>query len=300
MHLAKKAPEDTRVAEALRPLGWQLVSGNDVWLIFRSSYSRNKELTFIRKTKEWFFDLRKGTNLEDGAEGVGLDSLLQLLQSSPVTASAATTAVNNAAKDHEEVAGHMPVEMRVATDHQGNPQVNDVEKVLIWLQNQINEGHDPSLDELCATFGFAPQSAFDMIELLKHEGRLPQKQAAMFNFKSKLFHRKNKPVTIFQEQQLPDKEAGPQGEDISQRSSGDFPRFRRATKDQMLYVNGIPANTHYEYEGSVFIKGTSVLQGIDLPLETIEFEPHKIKIEDGEEIGINGRGADASNLSYTS
>jgi 2'-5' RNA ligase/ribosomal protein S18 acetylase RimI-like enzyme len=67
---------------------------------------------------------------------------------------------------------------------------------------------------------------------------------------------------------------------------------------EVLTVNGIPVNERHEYDTPVFVKGLTVLQGVDLPFTTVEFEQRNIKVENGNGIGITGKGADARDLSY--
>jgi hypothetical protein len=106
---AKKDPEDSKVTKLVESYGWKLVNGNDVWLVFRKPRSRG-ELTVIRGSKEWYYDLPGSDMLEVEDEGTGLDSLRKALETglgaAKVEASAAT-AVNNAGNGHAEVEGQL-------------------------------------------------------------------------------------------------------------------------------------------------------------------------------------------------
>jgi GNAT superfamily N-acetyltransferase len=85
-----------------------------------------------------------------------------------------------------------------------------------------------------------------------------------------------------------------------EREGLDFDKFSstKTAKNEVLILNGIPANERHEYEAPAFVKGETVLQGTDLPLEEVEFKQHNIKVEDGKGIGIPGKGTDARNVSY--
>src|SRR5271157_5933563 len=99
---AKKAPEESKVTALMQRHGWQLSHGNDVWLIFKRPRQRG-EVTVTRGTKEWYYDMPGANMFEAAAEGRGLDSLQEALETGKLGgkamaqhASAATTAVNSA------------------------------------------------------------------------------------------------------------------------------------------------------------------------------------------------------------
>ena len=73
-----------------------------------------------------------------------------------------------------------------------------------------------------------------------------------------------------------------------------------AASDDVVMVNGIPVNERHEYDAPVFVKGMTVLQGVDLPFTKVDFEQKNIKVENGDGIGISGKGADARDLSFLS
>jgi GNAT superfamily N-acetyltransferase len=99
---AKKSPEDSKVTRLMAQYGWELKSGNDVWLIF-SRRGQRGEVTVIRGEKRWYYDQPGDDFLADVPEGQGLDSLQQALEggvfggrAKAMHASAPSTAVNNA------------------------------------------------------------------------------------------------------------------------------------------------------------------------------------------------------------
>lgn len=117
---AKKSPEESKVTKLLTSQGWHLMSGNDVWLIFKKRGLQG-ELTVMRGSKEWYWD-RPGDDMYDSAaEGKGLDTLQQALDSGEIGAQKAmamhaspgATAVNNAGAGHNEVDGNPLLERRV-------------------------------------------------------------------------------------------------------------------------------------------------------------------------------------------
>jgi hypothetical protein len=99
----KKSPEESKVTRLMLENGWTLTHGNDVWLIFKCRGKRG-ELTVIRGTKEWYFDTPTDNMFESKAEGKGLESLWEALNTGVLPkgkamamhASPASTAVNNA------------------------------------------------------------------------------------------------------------------------------------------------------------------------------------------------------------
>lgn len=98
----KKSPEESKVTKLLTSYGWHLMSGNDVWLIFKLR-GQQGELTVMRGSKEWYWDKPSDPAFESSAEGKGLDSIQQALDSGVLGgkamakhASPASTTVNNA------------------------------------------------------------------------------------------------------------------------------------------------------------------------------------------------------------
>ena len=77
---AKKSPQDSKVTRLMQQYGWELKHGNDVWLIFRQRGQRG-EVTVTRGSKEWYYDQPTTGMFESDAEGAGLESLHQALES---------------------------------------------------------------------------------------------------------------------------------------------------------------------------------------------------------------------------
>jgi len=118
----KKSPEESKVTRLMTSLGWNLMSGNDVWLIFKKRGVQG-EITVTRGSKEWYWDKPSDPSFESSAEGVGLESLQEALTSGTIGgkakamhASPASTAVNNAGSGHEEVDGELRPDARVARE----------------------------------------------------------------------------------------------------------------------------------------------------------------------------------------
>jgi len=76
----KKSPQDSKVTRLMQQYGWELKHGNDVWLIF-SQRGQRGEVTVTRGSKEWYYDQPTTGMFESDAEGVGLESLHQALES---------------------------------------------------------------------------------------------------------------------------------------------------------------------------------------------------------------------------
>ncbi len=230
--VAKKTPEQSKVTKMMTAQGWTLVGGNEVWLTFKKKGVPG-EVTVTRGTKEWTYDLPTVQLGDDPtAEGKGLDSLQAALpQFTPkahgMSAGAASIAVNNAANG----ANHVDEDIRIATDHQGHAQMEDAPKVLAFLQN-----HGAALpQEVAVEFGWSHEQAYGMLNFLRSEGKVGikqmryyPKQANRFRFRSKILYRKSKPINVFQLENKQIKEGGPQGDDISRKSLGDYPRMRRS------------------------------------------------------------------------
>ena len=77
---AKKAPEESKVTKLMQDYGWELRRGNEMWLIFKRPQQRG-EVTVTRGTKEWYYDTPGMDMLENIAEGRGMESLQQALES---------------------------------------------------------------------------------------------------------------------------------------------------------------------------------------------------------------------------
>jgi hypothetical protein len=118
-----------------------------------------------------------------------------------------------------------------ATDAGGKPEISDVQRVVKFIKQR-----GPVMAaQLAIAFGWTTEQADILLHMLHDEDvlgikhmRFYLKQASVLRFRSKLLYRKSKPVSIFQMQNEEVKEAGPQGDDISQRSRGDYPRLRRS------------------------------------------------------------------------
>lgn len=235
--LAKKTPEESKVTKMMVGNGWNLVGGNDVWLIFKKKGVPG-EVTVTRGTKEWIYDLPGSDMFESEAEGKGLESLLQALptfkaKARAMHANSATTAVNNAGKGGSPNIPELcdptkaPI---VATDPHGHAQVDDAPKVLAYIAQR--GAALPA--EVAKEFGWKHEQAYSMLQYLKSEGKLGLKQmryyvkqASKFRFKSRVLYRHSAPINVFQLENKTLKEGGPQGDDISRKSNGDYPRMRR-------------------------------------------------------------------------
>src|SRR5271166_346073 len=123
--VAKKTPEESKVTKMMLAQGWTLTGGNDVWLIFKKKGVPG-EVTVTRGSKEWAYDLPTTPVGEDPeAEGKGLQSLYDALpniqQAKAMSAGAASTAVNSAAKGVPELCDPTKAPI-TATDHKGHAQ----------------------------------------------------------------------------------------------------------------------------------------------------------------------------------
>lgn len=235
-HTAKKPAEKSRIAEFLTTRGWTMTSGTNVWMDFRFKGVPG-DLTILRGQKDWYFTFDNGG---DGPEGHGYDSLMQSInrlealrgQTKAQHASAPTTAINNAAKGvpgDDPFAEDDPFADRTATNHHGNAEVSDVERVIKYMQ----ETGAVLPQQVASAFGWSHEEAFGVLQMLKAENRVGIKQMRYYvktsrlRMQSKLFY--NQRSRLLSPFQLPqnEKEAGPGGAGISQRSLGDYPRMRR-------------------------------------------------------------------------
>lgn len=152
-------------------------------------------------------------------------------------AGAASTAVNNAAKGTPgSLSGPDPQletmerTQHVGTDPHGHAQLGDVAVVVKFLQER-----GASLpQQIAKEFGWSQEQAYGVLRMLKDEGivgikqmRFFLKQASKFQFQSKILYRKSEPISVFQYENQEIKKGGPQGDDISRRSLGDYPKMRR-------------------------------------------------------------------------
>lgn len=239
---AKKSPEESKITRLMTQNGWTLMGGDNVWLIFQKKGIKG-EFTVTRATKEWYFDHPETSgNIEvTGPEGRGLDSLAkavalpQFQSARAMSAGAASTAVNNAAKGRPGSGHDQGLEdllSKRGTCPSGNPQLGDVAVVMKYLQE-----HGPTLpQELTKVFGWKPEQAYGILKMLKDEGRLGQKQmrfylkqASRFKFKSKVLYRESRPINVFQRENKEIVEGSGQASDgISRKSLGDYPRLRKS------------------------------------------------------------------------
>jgi hypothetical protein len=142
---AKKSPEDSKVTKLLAQYGWQLRNGNDVWLIFRRPRTPG-ELFVIRGEKRWYYDLPDSDLFDVAAEGRGLDSLQQAIESGKLpgakakgmTASPTTTAVNNAGNGH----GSMPDDQLEPDTKYGMMGRPDYGSGYTGIMNELNAEDD--------------------------------------------------------------------------------------------------------------------------------------------------------------
>jgi hypothetical protein len=258
LRIAKKTPEESKVTKMMTAQGWTLVGGNEVWLTFKKKGVPG-EVTVTRGTKEWVYDLPEvGIGDDPTVEGKGLESLLQALptlgrpKAKGMSAGAAAIATNNAgpavttiqSQDEEQfqpnytrVTGSVPLlcdptkAPKTSTDGSGHAQMGDEQRVLDYLK-----ANGPKLpQQFEAAFGWTHEQAYSMLEYLRSEGKVGikqmryyAKQASRFRLQSKILYRKSKPISVWQQENQQIKEGGPQGDDISRKSDGDYPRMRRS------------------------------------------------------------------------
>jgi hypothetical protein len=230
--IAKKSPEESRFTQMMTAQGWMLTGGNNVWLIFKKKGVPG-EIVVTRGTKEWAYDRSEDVDADPAAQGKGFQSLQKAL---PTIQKA--KAIHADLEDEETNPLPAPfrregpnVQRITGTDHQGHAQLGDAQNVLNFLQ-----ANGPKLPQQVAeAFGWSYEQAYGMLEHLRAEGKIGikqmryyVKQASRFRFKSKILYRKTKPVSIFQSENKTIKEGGPQGDDISRKSDGDYPKMRRS------------------------------------------------------------------------